>query len=148
MLEIVGHILWMRSEMDVALQGDTPDIPRLDRATRQGLFSAPKDLGGDPGIGGFPMPTGRLVQAGKQIFGDHFHDDYTLLSALVHPVGLAIWSGDMINLPTPSVTEEQAEVFVKVIADGLHSTGHHALALLDVANQSSVVLPRPKPVSG
>jgi hypothetical protein len=139
-VEIVGQAVGLEKEITGLLSQPEPDVRQLDRVTRQALFSTPRSLGG-PGAGGFPDAVGRLVAAGQREFGDHFEDDYGFLSALAHPVALVVWTGDTDSLPTSTVTEALAELFVKIVADGAAAVARSALELMDHAQQSDVTLP-------
>ena len=74
-----------------------------------------------------------------------FNDDYTFLSALTHPVGLVLWSGDTVAWPPVRITEAQAELLAKVAASGPGAVGHHTLAL--AAEEAAIILPDPKTAS-
>jgi hypothetical protein len=87
------------------------------------------------------MSPGKVIRAAQAVLGSHVADDYELLSALAHPVGLVLWTGDAARLPAASITEAQAELLAKVIGSGLHVVGHNALAMLDLAAEWTVQLP-------
>lgn len=138
--EVVGQTLGLTKEITELLSRQDPDARHLDRLTRQALFSTPRNLEG-PGAGGFPDAVGRLVAAGQLEFGDHFKEDYDFLSALAHPVALVVWTGDTNTLPTSTVSDGLAELFVKIVADGAAVVARSALDLIDHAQHSDVTLP-------
>ncbi len=86
-LENLAHVIHLRRKIDVALGEPSRDIDALDRITREALFSSPDGIPG-PNPGGYSLGVGRLVDAISCDFGDHFCEDYQLLSALTHPVNL------------------------------------------------------------
>jgi hypothetical protein len=139
-LELIGHAMKLRADVEDALRQDPVDTDRLDRITRRALFASPRPLGGS-GFSGYPEGPGNLIRAASAVFGPAFDEDYNFLSALAHPVGLVIWSGSTAELPPAHVTEAQAELIVKVIRTGPLTIGHHALALLEMVSAAGVVLP-------
>jgi hypothetical protein len=146
-MENVSHVMHVRRKIQVALAGRSPDVEALDRVTREALFSSPDGIPG-PNPGGYSVSVGRLLNAAKVVLGDHFQQDYQLLSALAHPVGLIMWSRDYDTAQPASLTEELAELLLKVITDGLHVAGHDALEILDAVQRTNIGLPDRRPPSG
>lgn len=143
-MENLAHLLRVRGTIEVALNRSPRDIEALDRITREALFSGPDGIPG-PNPGGYSIGVGRLVEAARRMLGDHFREDYQLLSALAHPVGLITWSADYDNAERALLTEAVAELLLKVLADGLHVVGHHALAIMDATQGKNIELPDRKP---
>jgi hypothetical protein len=93
--------------------------------------------------------TRDLIAAAKNQLGDHFGNDYGLLSDLVHPNALLVWGSERLERASSearSVTEAEAELLVKVAGQGLRAVGHNALNLLDWAlEHDTFLVPRVEP---
>lgn len=133
-LELVGLTALAREE----LESLTGDAATLEQATARLLFAARS------------LPTGErnyvisdLIDAAKRQLGEHFGADYGYLSDLSHPNAIAVFGSHLIidpNLGALQVSEERAELLVKVAGQGLHAILHNTLRLVEWAMAHDTLL--------
>lgn len=141
-LELVGLTARARQLLPQAA-AEPLDPMRLHRATFRLLFGS-RQLAG-PGLAR-NFPTSELINAGKQQLGDHFGEDYGLLSEIAHPNSLVLWfadpaAGDLVSFERRGISEANMEILLKVCGQGIRLIGHNCQWLIEWSAANDVELP-------
>ena len=76
-----------------------------------------------------------LIEAAKDQLGEHLGDDYALLSEMTHPNSLVVMSTNAETMEIAAsgsgISHANAELLLKICAQGIRAIGHNAQWLLD-----------------
>jgi hypothetical protein len=131
-LELIGLSSLVRQRVEELAS----DVDALAEFTLRMLFAS-RSL---PGAAHFAISD--LVNAAKRQLGEHFGDDYGLLSELAHPNAMIIWAAHHIadSVSPPTIDEDRAMLLVKVAGQGLTALGNNAGLTLSWARAHDVFL--------
>lgn len=134
-LERIGLLAYAREHLTEA----TGDTTRLEALTTRFLFASKSLDTGEP-----VLPTGKLIEAAHAQLGGDFRGDYAYLSDLTHPNAPIVWSPDLVlgsqHGDGLAVTEERAELLLKLVGAGVHAVAHNAIQLIEWAVAHDVFL--------